>query len=101
MSEPLPSDHTLTQKTTPSDASVQQIYINGFEINISLSDFNITLMTHDRKLAYLLMSFSTAKTLSEGLTQAIRTLEKTTGREIMTMNDVKQAIEPQRKEPAS
>ena len=80
----------------PPDAAVPQIYVNGFEVNLSLSDFSITLTAHNRVLAYMLLSFSTAKTLSESLVQALKVLEETTGHEIMTMKDVKQAIDAKR-----
>lgn len=101
MSDQVPSDPKFTEQTVPLNAPIPQIYMNGFEVSLSLSDFSITLMAHDRQLAYLLMSFSTAKTLSESLTQAVQTLEKTTSREIMTMNDVRQAIDSKRESPAS
>ena len=101
MSDQVPSDPKFTEQTVPLNAPIPQIYMNGFEVSLSLSDFSITLMAHDRKLAYLLLSFSTAKTLSESLSQAVKTLEEITGREIMTMNDVRQAVESNRESPSS
>lgn len=97
MSEKIP---TFTE-VKDQDTVTPQIYFNGFEVNLSLSDFSITLTSRGRTIAHMLLSFTTAKTLSEGLAQAIQTLESTTDREIMTMQDVKLAVNARREREAA
>ncbi len=74
-------------------ASIQQIYFNGFEVALSLSDVNIMLKTNGVTHSQLFLSFNTAKTLMKVLDQHIRVLEEKTKQEIMTMDKIKEAIE--------
>lgn len=69
------------------------LYVNGFEVNISLSDIHLTLMTNKRKHNKLLVSFTTTKTLIGQLKQAIDIIEEQTKQPILTMSEIKDGIE--------
>lgn len=72
---------------------IPEIYFNGIEIGMSLSDLNIILVTNGKRHSRLLMSFTTAKTLVAHLKEAVGELERRTDQKIMTMEDVKKAVE--------
>jgi hypothetical protein len=71
---------------------IQQItipnhYFNGFEVSNSLSDMGILLLLDGQPQARLSLSFTTAKTLAETLSAAIKGFERATSHNIMTMDD--------------
>jgi len=85
-------------KARPAPAIVREItipnhYFNGFEIGNSLSDMSAILFLEGVPQARLAMSFTTAKTLAENLSAAVRSFEETTKHNIMTMDDVRRGLE--------
>lgn len=82
--------------------NVPSVYVNGFELGISNADITASLLLAGNPVASVFMSYTTAKTLSEALSQAIGTLEQVTKREIMTTHDVAKGLEQlQKKGPVS
>ena len=71
---------------------LQVLYFNGFQLTLSNSDVSGLLMLNGQPTAAMNMSFTTAKTLSIALNEMINTLEKVTGREIMTNKEIGQGI---------
>lgn len=72
---------------------VQGFYFNGFQLNLSNADIGVLLMLNNQPTAALNMSYTTAKTLAEGLNEIVATLEKVTGRDIMTTKQVAHGLE--------
>lgn len=68
-------------------------YFNGFQLGLSNSDVAMTLLSHGQPQSVATMSFTTAKTLYLALGQLIAALEKATGREIMTMDEIAKGLE--------
>ncbi|MYC28163.1 MAG: hypothetical protein F4X63_09265 [Nitrospira sp. SB0662_bin_26] len=93
------SDVDLIKKSDDQAVVMPQIYLNGFEVGITLSDLNIIAMTNGRQHCQLLMSFNTAKTLVAHLNKAIQVLERQTNHTIATMDNVKEAIDKAKKGP--
>lgn len=89
---------TLIEQSGDKAEEISEIYLNGFEVAISLSDINIITLTNNRRRYRLLMSFTTAKTLLAHLAIVLRTLENQTGQKIMTMDDIKNAMDKISKE---
>ena len=74
------------------------IYFNGMDIGVSLSDMNITVMTDGRPLCKLHMSFTTAKTLAVSLGGAVTHFENLTNHSVMTMEEVGRGLEKDKNE---
>lgn len=68
-------------------------YANGFELNMSLSDVGVLLMTDGRVIGKLALSFTTAKSLAVALTDAMEQFETITSHDVMTMSDVGEAYQ--------
>jgi hypothetical protein len=83
---PTPQASVLTQITIPNH------YFNGFELGHSLSDMSALILLDGQPQARLSMSFTTAKTLAENLSQVVKTFEQTTHHDIMTMDDVQASM---------
>lgn len=77
----------------PDAGHVDRLYVNGFELGLSNADVMVTLMTAGERKVSVHMSFTSAKTLSAALTEITQTLERVTGREIMTMEQVGKGLE--------
>ena len=75
------------------DPKVPVVYISGFGVATSLSDVGVLVHTAGTSSAELRMSFTTAKTLAKELTNTITELEEITGQPILTMDDVKKAMD--------
>ena len=73
-------------------ASIPYIYFNGFQLGSSLSDMSVLVLLDGYPQAKLMMSFTTAKTLAENLTAAVRNFEEATGHTLMNMDDVRQGL---------
>lgn len=72
---------------------IQQIYFNGFQIGISNADVGILGLLDNQPIVKLNVSYTVAKTLVVKLGQLVTQLEKATGREIMTTDDVGKGLE--------
>ena len=83
----------LTASEEDAADTLPYFYINGFEINISLSDISITLMTSSRRRYRMLLSFTSAKTLLVQLKQTFDIIEKHTDQPILTMKEVKAGMD--------
>jgi hypothetical protein len=91
------SDHASASNDNASIKSPDaEIYVNAFTIGTSLSDVYI-IMSRSRgeANAVVQMSFTTAKTLMENLTQVINEFEEKTGQTILTMKDVQDRCFPE------
>lgn len=67
------------------------LYVNGLQIGLGTADVTTVLQLNGKSIGVLNMSFTTAKTLSVMLAQAISQLEATTGQEIMTTQRIGEA----------
>lgn len=85
-------EHGITGTLIRSQFAVQQLYANGFVINLSAADLNVVILRDNVANATISMSFTTAKTLVEKLGEAVNRLEKITGNEIMTIDVVQEAL---------
>ena len=92
MGDTTPSD-SLIEKPDKFGDDLTEIYFNGFEVGLSLSDINIILMANGRPRCRLFASYGTAKTLMENLALSIRAFEQKAKRRVMTMGQVKKAVE--------
>ncbi len=88
-------ENTGTQPVGPLETIQRQelpkLYINGFLAGTSLSDVFVLAQTAGSPVAVLLMSFTTAKTLVRQLGDLLSDLEKTTGQEVLAMEDIHEA----------
>ena len=69
----------------------QTLYFNGFAIAIGTGDIVCTLLRNGVPVLTLNASYTVAKTLGEGLADAIKKLEEKTGQTIMTIHNVTEA----------
>jgi hypothetical protein len=68
------------------------MYANGFVSSLGTSDVSIILLLDTVPTAKLHMSYTTAKSLANILTEAVSTLEKSTSHIIMTSADVESGL---------
>ena len=77
--------------TTPDGNSpatpVPASYFNGFHLNLTNADVGLLTLLDNQPVLKVNMSYTVAKTLMIRLQEAIATLEKSTGRDIMTTDD--------------
>jgi hypothetical protein len=73
-----------------ADPDVPKLYMNGFVVGKSLSDMFIIAQTASKPLAMIQMSFTTAKTLAEDLSNLIQEFENQTGQKLLSMRDIQQ-----------
>lgn len=73
--------------------TVQNVYFNGFQLGLSNADISGMLLLNNVPTMSVSMSYTTAKTLSAALVEMIGALEKVTGREIMTTQQVGEGLE--------
>lgn len=66
-------------------------YFNGFEMGVGQSDIILTLKLNNQAITTFNFSFTTAKTLLDGLTKTLGVLEEATEHTIMSIDDVKGA----------
>lgn len=81
-----------------TDRSIPDIYLNGLEIGLTLSDIRVTALVDGKQQCTLHMSFTTAKTLASNLTSAIRTFERLTEHKIMVMAQVEKGMREVKKD---
>ena len=74
----------------------QELYCNGVQVGLSLSDMSVTIMMDGQGKCKLHMSFTTAKTFALQLNNAVKEFERLTNHSIMTMDDVDKALKPLR-----
>lgn len=67
---------------------IQHLYFNGFELTSTLSDMGCLLMVDGQPTAKIAMSFTTAKTLFKALESAMDVLERATGKQMLTIDEV-------------
>ena len=72
--------------------NIEALYFNGFTMGVSAADVVIALQVNGKPSVVLNTSFTTAKTLGEGLINAISELEKRTETTIMTTHSVDAAM---------
>lgn len=77
---------------THQTVTYPDVYFNGVEIGLSLSDISVTAMMDGQRQCRLHMSFTTAKTLAQDLSNAIAEFERLTNHSIMTMSEVQQGL---------
>ncbi|WP_141521473.1 hypothetical protein [Novosphingobium sp. PC22D] len=85
----------MSEKTEQNEQLLELpvMYFNGFQLGLSNADVNGILLLNNQPSAAISMSYTTAKTLAEALNQMVDTLEKVTGREIMTTKQVAEGLE--------
>ncbi|MBF0336873.1 MAG: hypothetical protein HQL05_03495 [Nitrospirae bacterium] len=73
-------------------ASVDSLYFNGFETFMTVGDVGIILKLQGKDILTLNTTFTVAKTLAENLTKIIQHLESKTETNILTMEDIGNAV---------
>jgi hypothetical protein len=76
----------------PQSVNIPLVYVNGFVNNLGTSDVSLILLVDAVPTMKLNMSYTTAKTLSGLLSEAIKTLEKATGNTIMNSQEVETGL---------
>ena len=83
----MPDNEPTTEEQLARARPVPSFYFNGFQIGLSNADVGLLAMLDNQPVLKLNMSYTTAKTLFVKLAEVMGTLEKSTGREIMTTDD--------------
>jgi pyruvate/oxaloacetate carboxyltransferase len=73
-------------------APVPRFYANGIAVASTASDIAIVFTMNGAPSSILNLSFGTAKSLTEELTRTLADLEKATGQEIKTINQVSEDL---------
>src|SRR5580692_3758264 len=92
MNPPVTPPQILPQQLFAFPQAIQNLYFNGFSLQLSNSDVSALLLVDGRPVARLNMSFTTTKTLNKQLTELIGNLEKVTGHVIMVTEDVEAGL---------
>ena len=74
--------------TVVQSGAVPECYANAFIIGMSTGDVQIVCQRGSRPVMALNMSFTVAKSLASNLSQLVSELEKKSGREFLTTDDV-------------
>jgi hypothetical protein len=72
---------------------IKQLYANGFEVGMSLSDVTLILTLDGAAYAKINLSFITAKTLVGDLKALIENFESATGQSVMSMREVQSSLQ--------
>jgi hypothetical protein len=88
--KPAPAPEARVQQPNPG---LPGLYFNGFELITTLSDMGVLVMMDSQPQLRLSMSFTTAKTLAEGLSRTVAAFEKATSHNIMNMEGVRVGLE--------
>ena len=78
--------------------NIPVIYCNGFVNSVGISDMSVIMLLDAVPIMKLHLSYTTAKTLSIFLTQAVETLEKATSHNIMPSSEVEAGLRKLTKE---
>jgi len=81
-------DTTPQQPSASNDAAPKSFYANGFQISISNADAEILFRLGGKTELVLFLSYTTAKTLAEGLAESVKRLEAVTETTILTTKSV-------------
>ena len=73
--------------------NVPGVYFNGFQLMLSNADISLLCLLDNEPALKANMSYTTAKTLLVKLGTLVETLEKSTGRDIMTTEDAGKGLE--------
>ena len=85
-------------KAAIESETVPKIYANGFINSYGAADVVLVLQQNGQNMIVVNMSYTTAKTLSEKLSNLIKKFEQSTGHEIMSIDTVKARLEQQKQE---
>lgn len=85
------SDHD--REVLEAEPDTPRIYFNGFVNGLTQGDVRIGLTLNGKTVGHLSCSFTLAKTLSTKLGALVEALEKATGQTIMTVDEIKIALE--------
>lgn len=75
-------------QTAIASSNIPKIYANGFICAQTTSDVFVVLQANGQTNAILNLSYTAAKSLANDLKQMIVALEKQTGHQIMTVNEI-------------
>lgn len=78
--------------TEQTPIEVSGLYFNGFQIALTNADISGILLLNGQPQVVVNMSYTTAKSLAEGLTDVVKQLEAVTKRPIMTTKDVEKGL---------
>ncbi len=70
------------------DQSIPRYYMNGLMVARSVSDVFVVMTRMGTPIGIVNMSFTTAKTLVQSLNSVLQELERKTGHEILTMEEI-------------
>jgi hypothetical protein len=87
----LPTEQKGVEKP-PVPMPPQSIYINSFAAGLSTGDIFVVLQRNGIEIGVLNMSYTVAKSLGQGLNQLVASLEKRSGRNIMTSTEANIAL---------
>jgi hypothetical protein len=77
----------LDVKLILRDPEIKKLYANGFIIHISASDIVLIPALNDTPLQVINLSYTSAKSLAEALSSAVKFFESSTGVEIKTTKE--------------
>ncbi|MCY4595523.1 MAG: hypothetical protein OXC19_12105 [Bryobacterales bacterium] len=83
----VPSAERLVREEA-DQSSLPSVYCNGFEFAASLSDVSVDIQLSGKPQQRLHMSFTTAKALMIGMQELIAHIERASGQEIPTMQQM-------------
>ena len=87
----VPSAEEIVQGET-DQPNLPSVYCNGFEFAMSLSDVSVVIQLNGQRHHRLHMSFTTAKALMVGMQQLVTHIERASGHEIPTMDQMNSGL---------
>lgn len=79
-------------KAALASPEVPHVYVNGFANMLTNSDVVMLLRCYGSVVAVLSMSYTTAKTMAQKLSEVAEGLEQATGQTIVTSDSVEEAL---------
>ena len=84
------------QRVILSPLNIPHIYVNNFQVGLSLSDLMITMIVNGELLQNVNMSLITAKSLAKTIQTAIEDYEKKTNTQVLLLKEVEGFIRPKK-----
>jgi len=76
----------------PVQTNLPLFYVNSFSVSVSNADATLTLQLSGQPIANVMMSYSTLKSISQGLSKAVDALEKASGQKILTTDELQPVV---------
>jgi hypothetical protein len=72
---------------------VPTFYMNGIGIAVTAADISVVMILNGNPVGNLIISYATAKTLADGLQQAVERFEKATGQRVKDNSELQKEIQ--------